>query len=452
MNVHFIAIGGSAMHNLALALHQQGHQVSGSDDEIFEPSRSRLATAGLLPPSEGWHVERIHKDLDAVILGMHARSDNPELIRAQSLGLPIFSYPEFLYEQTRQKTRVVIGGSHGKTTITSMVLHVLKQQSLDFDFMVGALLDGYDCSVRLSEKSGLAIFEGDEYLSSPIDRRPKFHLYRPNIALISGIAWDHMNVFPSFANYLEQFSIFIDRIESGGTLIYCADDDTTQQLVAGHPRVKQAEIDAIEYRTPEYTIDSGSTLLNTPLGSHSLQLFGAHNLQNLEGARMVCARIGIADSDFYAAIATFTGASQRLEKMHESDECIVFRDFAHAPSKVRATVQAVRAQYPDHRLLACLELHTYSSLNHAFLPHYKDALQGADRAIVYYSPEVVKRKRLEAIEPSTVKAAFNRDDLEVTTTPDGVQTFIDGPSDRPTVILLMSSGNWGGGIQLNALP
>lgn len=447
MKVHFIAIGGSAMHNLALALHKEGHAVSGSDDEIFEPSRSRLEQAGILPDSHGWFPEKISKRLDAVILGMHAHADNPELAKAREIGVPVFSYPGFLYERTKEKKRVVIGGSHGKTTITSMILHVLKSADLEFDYLVGALIEGFENSVYIGETTSFAVFEGDEYLSSTLEPVPKFHLYHPHLALISGVAWDHMNVFPTYENYLEQFTLFIDCIQPGGCLVYCIEDEEVRKLVEAHPRFARKEIRFIPYATPEHRIEDGKTFLTSGSGEVRLEIFGKHNLQNLEGARAICKELDVSDRTFYQAISGFKGASRRLEKLHESGDYIVYRDFAHAPSKLKATAAAVREQHPEYRLIACMELHTYSSLNKDFLDQYRGSMDAPDAACIYFSPKVVEQKRLKTLTTEDVKAAFGRMDLEVVTDNAGVQNFIDRADKQKTVLLLMSSGNWGGGIQ-----
>ncbi|TRZ44251.1 UDP-N-acetylmuramate--L-alanine ligase [Robertkochia solimangrovi] len=446
MKIHFIAIGGSAMHNLALALHEKGYEITGSDDMIFEPSRSRLENKGLLPSAMGWFPERITTDLDAVILGMHAKRDNPELAAAKELGVKIYSYPEFIYEQSKYKTRVVIGGSHGKTTITSMILHVLDYHDREVDYMVGAQLEGFDTMVKLTETNDFIVLEGDEYLSSPIDLRPKFHLYQPNIALLSGVAWDHINVFPTFENYKEQFSIFIDSIVEGGSLTYNGEDAVLNELVLA----SENTIRKISYDTPEYEVVDGETLLQTPEGPMPVEIFGKHNLSNLAGAKWICQHMGIDEMDFYEAIASFKGASKRLEKLAENSSSVMFKDFAHAPSKVAATVKAVREQYPDRNLIACLELHTYSSLNTDFIGEYKESLDSADTAIVFYSPEAVKLKRLENISADTVKNAFGRNDLQVFTDPEELKRFFENRSFDAVALLMMSSGNYGG-IDLEAV-
>ncbi|MPT35968.1 MAG: peptidoglycan synthetase, partial [Flavobacterium sp.] len=379
MRTHFIAIGGSAMHNLALALHSKGYKVTGSDDAIFEPSKTRLQNKGLLPEEMGWFPEKITSDIEAVILGMHAKADNPELLKAQELGLKIYSYPEFLYEQSKDKTRVVIGGSHGKTTITSMILHVMHYHNIDVDYMVGAQLEGFDTMVHLTTDNDFIVLEGDEYLSSPMDPRPKFHLYQPNIALISGIAWDHINVFPTYENYVEQFSIFIRKITNGGILVYNENDPEVKRVAeeATNP------IRKIPYHTPDYTVEDGTTLLATPEGPMPIEVFGAHNLNNLAGAKWICQNMGVDEADFYEAIASFKGASKRLEKIAEGKGKVAYKDFAHSPSKVAATTKAVKEQYPNRNLIACLELHTYSSLNAEFLKEYQGALNAADTAVVF---------------------------------------------------------------------
>ena len=440
MYIHFIAIGGSAMHNLALALHLKGHKITGSDDMIYEPSRTRLDNHGLLPSEFGWFPEKINQDIDAVILGMHAREDNPELQKAKELGIPVYSYPEFLYEQSKDKTRVVIGGSHGKTTITSMVLHVLKYHKKEVDFMVGAQLEGFDTMVHLTEENDFIILEGDEYLSSPIDRRPKFHLYQPNIALLSGIAWDHINVFPTFEEYLEQFKIFIDSIVKGGILVYNSEDAHLNKLVEESTNTIRKHA----YKTPDYIVEEEQTLLDTPEGPMPVAIFGEHNLQNLAGAKWICQHIGVDEEDFYEAISSFKGASKRLEKIIETPETVVYKDFAHSPSKVVATTKAVKAQYPKRKVEACLELHTYSSLNSEFLEQYKNTLDAADEAVVFFSPEAVENKKLQPIDREQIYNSFNREDLTIYTQPEDFQEHLKSMDYRDKVLLLMSSGNYGG--------
>ena len=440
MNVHFIAIGGAAMHNLALALHNKGMQITGSDDTIFEPSKSRLATAGLLPTSFGWFADKITKNLDAVVLGMHAKEDNPELLRAQDLGLKIYSYPEFLYEQSKHKTRVVIGGSHGKTTITAMILHVLNYHDIEVDYMVGAQLEGFDIMVKLTDSADFMVLEGDEYLSSPIDRRPKFHLYRPNIALLSGIAWDHINVFPTFENYLEQFKIFVDSITVGGSISYNSEDVNVKTIV----EQSENQVRKFPYQTPEHTIDAGLTYLETEEGPLPLEIFGAHNLNNLAGSKWICQQMGVDQDDFYEAISSFSGASKRLEKVAENATSVVYKDFAHSPSKVKATTEAVKSQYPTRPLVACLELHTYSSLNHEFLEHYKGTLDAADTAVVFYSPQAVEIKKLESVTKSQIETAFERKNLIIYTDPELFKNYITSLEFAQKTVLLMSSGSYGG--------
>ena len=440
MRVHFIAIGGSAMHNLAIALHQKGYQVTGSDDAIFEPSKSRLNKYGLLPDTIGWNANSITPDIEAVILGMHAKADNPELLKAQELGLNIFSYPEYLFEQSKLKSRVVIGGSHGKTTITSMVLHVLHYHEKEVDYMVGAQLEGFETMVHLTEENDFMVLEGDEYLSSPIDLRPKFHLYQPNIALLSGIAWDHINVFKTLADYEEQFRIFINKITPGGVLIYNEEDPTVKRLV----EETENQIRKLPYRTPEYTVTDGETIIETSEGALPLEIFGAHNMNNLAGAKWICQNMAIDEDEFYEAIASFKGASKRLEKIGESATSIAYKDFAHSPSKVKATTTAVKNQFPNRKLIACLELHTYSSLNPEFIKQYKGALDHADEAVVFYSPEALKIKKMAPISADTIQEAFGKTNLTVFTSPSDFKAFIFNQQYQNTALLLMSSGNYGG--------
>ena len=440
MRVHFIALGGSAMHNLAIALHKKGYQVTGSDDEVFEPSRSRLKNLGLLPEKEGWFPERITSEMDAVILGMHARQDNPELVRAQELGLKIFSYPEYLYEQTKDKTRVVVGGSHGKTTITSMIMHVLRFNQIKFDYMVGAQLEGFDTMVSLTEEAKIAVFEGDEYLSSPIDLRPKFHLYFPNIALLSGIAWDHINVFPTFPFYVEQFQVFADLIQPNGSLIYFGSDENLQQLAAK----TRDDVQKLSYQAHPSIIENGITYLVSEDKKIQLQIFGKHNLQNISGAQLVCRQLGLKDEQFYAAIAEFKGAARRLEVLAETDDCVVFNDFAHSPSKLKATTEAVKKQFPERKLVACLELHTFSSLKKEFLPQYKKCMDAADLAIVYFNPHTIEHKKLEPITEQQVAEAFDSPVLMVSTDSDQLFAFLKSQNWQNTNLLLMTSGNFSG--------
>ncbi|MEN8965981.1 MAG: Mur ligase family protein [Polaribacter sp.] len=440
MQIHFIAIGGSAMHNLAIALHQKGYQVTGSDDTIHDPSKSRLEKYGLLPDEFGWFPEKITHNLDVVILGMHAKQDNVELLKAQELGLKIYSYPEFLYEQSKDKTRVVIGGSHGKTTITSMILHVLNYHEKEVDYMVGAQLEGFETMVHLTKDNEFIVLEGDEYLSSPIDMRPKFHLYKPNIALLSGIAWDHINVFPTFDNYTEQFRIFTESMVNGGSMVYNEEDVIVKEVVESSTN----HIKKYPYQTPAHFIEDGITFLETEEGDLPLEIFGNHNLQNLAGAKWICQHMGIDEDDFYEAIASFKGASKRLEKIAENSSTVIFKDFAHSPSKVAATTKAVKEQYSSRTVVACLELHTYSSLNAAFLAEYKGALEFADKAVVFYAPHAVKIKQLEEVTKEQIATAFERDDLIIYTNPKEFKTFIFNLELENKAILLMSSGNYGG--------
>lgn len=441
MNVHFIAIGGSAMHNLAIALHLKGYHVTGSDDEIFDPAKSRLQRYGLLPEEFGWHPERITADIDAIVLGMHARIDNPELLRAQELGIKIYSYPEYLYEQSKDKTRIVIGGSHGKTTTTAMILHVLQHAGIEADYMVGAQLEGFEVMVRLSESAKVMVIEGDEYPTSPIDRRPKFHLYRPNIAIVTGIEWDHINVFPTFEIYKDQFSQFVNLIEPGGTLIYCDDDAEVHDVAVKNDRT---DIAKLPYDVPEYRVAEGITHLREPQGDVPLRIFGRHNLLNLTAARLACRELGIRDEQFDEAISTFGGASKRLELVKRQGSCALYKDFAHAPSKLRATIAAVREQYPEHRLAACMELHTFSSLTSEFLRQYAGTMDQADEAIVYYSQHALQLKKLPDLDPAAVQAAFANPQVKVFTDSRLVVEELKKETTQNTVFLMMSSGNFDG--------
>lgn len=440
MKVHFIAIGGSAMHNLAIALHKKGYIVTGSDDEIFEPSKGRLGSYGLLPKAEGWDESNISNQLDAVILGMHAKSDNPELLKAQKLGIRIYSYPEFLYEQAKDKTRIVIGGSHGKTTITAMILHVLKINNVDCDYMVGAQLSGFDVMVRLTTDAPFMILEGDEYLTSPMDPRPKFHVYQPDIALLSGIAWDHINVFPTFENYVEQFKIFIDLISPGGALIYCNEDEVLKQIC----RAVRKDITCIPYFLPDYSVKNEKTIIHYQGNDYPLMIFGNHNLLNINGAKLICNQLGIDDKQFYHDIQSFRGASKRLELVARNESTNVFKDFAHSPSKLRATIKAVKEQYPDKRLVACMELHTYSSLRQDFLSHYKGCMDDSDEAIVYFNPHALQLKNLAQIDAGQIKEGFSNKELEIFSESDLLYKRLVTGDWKNSNLLMMSSGNFDG--------
>nr|WP_293835506.1 Mur ligase family protein [uncultured Arsenicibacter sp.] len=445
--IHFISIGGSAMHNLAIALHQQGHTITGSDDEIYEPSRTRLAQHGLLPEADGWFPEKLTAQLDAVIVGMHARKDNPELARAQELGIATYSYPEYIYRHSENKQRVVIAGSHGKTTITSMILHVLKHHNREFDYLVGAQLEGFDNMVKLTQRAPVIVIEGDEYASSPVDPRPKFLHYQPHIALISGIAWDHVNIYPTYEVYVDQFELLADAMPKGGILVFDQTDDMLDVIC----QKEREDVHRLPYKAHPYEVKDGQTLLITKQNTRvPLLIFGEHNMKNLSGAMTICDRLGITEDMFYEAIQSFKGAARRLERVATQSHKTVFRDFAHAPSKVEATTEAVREQFPDKKILACVELHTFSSLNKNFLSQYKGRLDAADLAVVYYNAHTLAIKRLEPITPDDVKAAFGRTDLQVFTETADLQAWLLQQLPQTDVLLLMSSGTFGD-LDLNTL-
>ncbi len=440
MQVHFISIGGSVMHQLAIALKRKGYKVTGTDDEIFEPSRTNLQNEGLLPQNIGWNSGLITADLDAVILGMHAKNDNPEIEKARKLHLPIYSFPEYIFEESKQKTRVVVGGSHGKTTTTSMIMHVLKIAQKHFDYLVGARLEGFEQSVNISD-APVIICEGDEYPASAIEKRPKFHFLYPHIAIITGIAWDHINVFPTFENYLEQFKIFIDKIEPGGVLIYNQTDEVLKQLITAHPR---NDISYQPYSIPDHSIKNGNTSVQIENAWGNLKVFGNHNLLNLHAAWFACKHLGITAETFVNAIGNFTGASKRLEKMYENNSTIIFRDFAHAPSKVKATIEAVKQQYPNRKLIAALELHTFSSLNESFMSEYRGAMDKADEAAVFYSKHALELKRMPELPKEVVLQGFNKQGLQVITEKNELEKWLANKSYNNTNLVLMSSGNYDG--------
>jgi UDP-N-acetylmuramate: L-alanyl-gamma-D-glutamyl-meso-diaminopimelate ligase len=440
MRIHFISIGGSVMHQLAIALHKKGYRITGSDDEIFEPSRTVLDSYGLLPNKLGWYEANITPDLDAVLLGMHARADNPELLKAKMLKLPIYSFPEYIFHESKGKTRVVIGGSHGKTTTTSMIMHALRSGEISFDYLVGARLPGFAQSVDITD-APVIVCEGDEYPASAIEKRPKFHFLFPHIAVLTGIAWDHINVFPTFENYLDQFRIFLDKIEPGGVLIYNKTDPVLSSLVNENVRT---DIERIGYGLPEHRQEGLITELTLEGNVTPLKVFGDHNLLNLQAAWLVCNRLGMNSLDFTQAISNFTGAAKRLEVLAGNEQRIVFRDFAHAPSKVKATMLAVKQQFPQRKVAAVLELHTYSSLNEAFMPHYAGALDAADAACVFYSPHAMEIKRMPALPPQKIVEGFERANLKVLTQREALEAWIKEQQAYHDNLLLMSSGSYDG--------
>lgn len=440
MNIHFIAIGGAVMHNLAITLHKKGYNITGSDDEIFEPSRSRLAQYGLLPKENGWYPERITSDIDTIILGMHAKADNPELIKAHESGIKIMSFPEYLYEQTKNKKRIVVAGSHGKTTTTAMIMHVFKFLGIRFDYMIGVVIEGYDTMVGLSDESKIAVLEGDEYLTSPIDRRPKFHLYMPDIAILNGIAWDHMNVFPTFENYFEQFRILVEKISANGTLIYFDSDPNVKKIALA----ASDNINKIPYKVHGYFQNKTGFYAATHNRVVPLKVFGEHNMQNLSAAKEACLAAGVTEDDFYRAIKDFEGTSKRLQKLKENENGTIYLDFAHSPSKVRATVEAIADRFPGRDIIVVLELHTYSSLSIGFLPLYKGTLAGATHAFVYFNPHALKIKKLKPISKSAVREAFGGDNISVYDNSDEMFSFIRIRQYSSPVCLCMSSGDFNG--------
>ena len=437
--IHLIACGGAAMHNLCIGISLNGHIVTGSDDEIYNPAHDRLKKYGLLPKKMGWDPAKITKKLDFVILGMHARKDNPELLKAQELGLKIYSYPEYIAKHAKKKKRVVISGSHGKTTTTSMIMHVLSKEKIDFDYMVGALVDGFDVMARFSD-APIMIIEGDEYLSSPIDRRPKFLHYRPHIAVMTGIAWDHINVFPTFKNYKKQFQLFIESMPKSGLLYYFNKDKHIEQLVK---KVKLKN--SIPYEAFDHEIKSNETTVITPSSKKvNLKIIGQHNLENMKAAFLVCQELGIAEKNFFKHIKTFKGADRRLATLVKTKSSIAFLDFAHAPSKVEATVRAVKSQYPKRKLIACVELHTFSSLNKKFHKEYKHTMASADRAFVFFSRHTLKMKKLPSFSEAELANAFDHPNLTVCTDNQQLLKMLNRFKWHNKNLLLMSSGNFGG--------
>jgi len=442
MYIHFIAVGGAIMHQLAIALQNKGYKVTGSDDEITDPAKTNLLNKDLLPASFGWFPEKITKDIDAVILGMHAKGDNPEMLRAKELGIPVYSFPEYIYEASKDKKRIVVAGSHGKTTTTSMIMHVLRDQNIDFDYLVGAKVEGFDLSVKISD-APIIILEGDEYPASVLEKRPKIHFYHPHVSVLTGIAWDHVNVFPTYEFYKEQFAIYLRDMQPESTLIYNAEDKEVVALVMDEAK----HLKQLPYATPSFKVEQDAVTLDTTEGKVSLQIFGGHNLQNMEAARKVCNSIGVDDAAFYQSIRTFTGAARRLEKINEREGFIAYRDFAHAPSKLNATLKAVRERYPDHYLIACFELHTFSSLSEQFLNQYKNCMDACDKPAVFYSGHALELKGLPPLDVNAVKEHFGNDALSVFNKKEALQSWIEHVlqnAPKPVCLLLMSSGTFDG--------
>lgn len=427
------------MHNMAMALHKKGFEVTGSDDEIYEPAKSRLEKYGLLPIQMGWNANSITKDIDAIVLGMHARKDNPEMLRAQELGIKIYSFPEYMFEQTNNKKRIVIGGSHGKTSTTAMIMFVLKYHNIEFDYLVGSMIEGFETMVGLSEKSKIAVFEGDEYLTSALDPRPKFHVYKADVGIITGVSWDHINVFPTYENYLEQFRIFIKELPANGQLIYCADDESVKNVCENTPTKAQL----IPYTTPKNIVENGITFITENDEKIPLKVFGKHNLQNMMAAKNACAYAGINDEKFYEAIQSFKGTANRLETLTEDANSIIYRDFAHAPSKLKATINAVKNLYPERKLIAVYELHTFSSLNKEFLPHYKNSMMEADVKAVLFSKHALEMKKMPMLDEAEVANNFGND-VKVFTDKNELRKFIESNYTKNENLLLMSSGTFDG--------
>lgn len=439
-HIHFIAIGGAVMHQLALALHRQGNHVTGSDDEINDPARTNLQQAGLLPAAAGWFPEKITPELDAVVLGMHAKADNPELKKAQELNIPVYSFPQYVYEVSKNKKRVVIAGSHGKTTITSMIMHVLREQGILFDYLVGAKVQGFDQSVQLSD-APLIILEGDEYPASAVEKRPKIFFYHPHLSVLSGIAWDHINVFPTYDNYRSQFEQYLQGIEKDAVLFYNSEDSEVNSVVAG----SGTQLRALPYAMPAFHYEDGNAVLDTAYGPVPVSVFGRHNLLNMQAALGICKELGVSEEAFYRSIATFSGAARRLEKILANDRLVAYRDFAHAPSKLKATLDAVREAFPHHRLVACFELHTYSSLSEAFLKEYAHSMDAADTAIVYFSHHALALKGLPELNTVQVQQYFERSDLKVADRTEQLTVLVQDALQQapgPVCLLLMSSGTF----------
>ena len=439
MKIHFIAIGGSIMHSLAIQLKKNGHIITGSDDVIREPSKSNLNHYDILPAKEGWCSKKISTDLDMVILGMHAKKNNPELLEAQKYNIPVISFPEFIFNSSKYKKRVVIAGSHGKTTITAMIIHVLNEYNIKFDYLLGAKIDALENQVKLDD-SKLIIIEGDEYFSSAIDLKPKFMHYDPDVLVVSGVSWDHINVFPTKSSYESAFSKLLNHvIEKNGKIFYYTHDLFLQKSLSAYNQLSQS------YDSPRYIIKKGQFILVHKNENIPLNIFGKHNMENMEAARQVCQEIGVCESDFYKSIKNFKGASRRLNLIKEiENHSAVYYDFAHSPSKVFATVNAVKELYPDRFLIGCLELHTYSSLNVDFIPNYLNTLNNCSESWLYFDEQELQRKGFAKLDRKFLLRAFNHPNMTIINNKKLLRQKINQIELDNTNLLLMSSGNFSG--------
>lgn len=436
--IHLIAIGGSIMHNLALALDNQGHIVTGSDDQIFEPALTRLTTHGLLPARMGWYPEKITTDLDLIILGMHAKSTNPELARALELGIPIVSFPEYVARSSADKMRIVVAGSHGKTTTTSMLMHLFKALGKSFDYLVGAGIEGFDRMVSLTEAPYI-IIEGDEYLSSCLDSRPKFLHYNPQIAIITGIAWDHYNVFPTLELYHKSFADFILSMKEGSTLFYFEEDEALTNLVNDHGK----HLNAYSYGAVPHVWQNGQSYIRDGELLFATSVFGSHNFQNMQAVISVCTQLGFPRQEVVEALSSFKGSRKRMELLAEGNGKAAYLDFAHSPSKVRATLNAFREKYPEKKILTIIELHTYSSLNLDFLPQYAGSLKDTDHAIVYYDSHALAIKNMNPLSEPDIKNSFKREDIDVISHINELEDKILRLRQGTDILIFMGSGNFG---------
>lgn len=442
MRIHCISHWWRVTSSLAIQLKLLGHNVTGHDDEIYEPSKSALAQHGLLPQHEWWDADSVTSDIDMIVLGMHASADNPELLRAKELGLMIKSYPEVIYEFSKNKMRVVIAGSHGKTTTTSMVMHVLKHNGISFDWVVGGIVPGFDTMVSLDDNHKIIIIEWDEYPDGKINMTAKMLLYKHNIGILNGIAWDHITTYPTFDSYLLPFQTFVDQTPTDGFLGYYQDDQEVTNIMEH----TDTQAQTVWYTVHPHIIRDGITYLQTPQWEVKLSIFWAHNCINISAAKLVCNQLDLSDEQFYAAIWSFTGAGNRLQLIHQDDakHLTILRDFAHSPSKLTATINAVKTQYPDRTIIGLFELHTFASLSASFLPEYKWSFDAADIACVYYDDHTFQIKRMTPLTKEVVINGFGRSDLVVQDSANDLQAWYDNLDLTNSVVVLMSSGNFGG--------
>lgn len=440
MRIHFIAIGGAIMHNLAIDLHKNGHTISGSDDQIFEPSFSKLKKYSLMPKNLGWNADFITDEIDLIILGMHAKEDNLELKKALELGLKIQSFPEFVASQITDKKRVAIAGSHGKTSTTAMLMHILKDNNFEFDYLVGSELPGYESMVKLSN-APLIVIEADEYLSSKLDQRPKFLWYKPQLSVITGIAWDHINVFPTFELYKKAFTDFIDSHQADSSIFFYQFDEELSKIINNSTYKCRPYTELTAKNQGQYSI-----VLDNNEEEYYFPFFGNHFLQNASAAIHLAMELGLNQKDIYKALESFPGSAKRLELVWANDQLFIYRDFAHSPSKVMATIKAFSRQFKDYQVFFVFEPHTFSSQQIDFIQHYNKCFEDLN-AYIFMDKKAFALKNKPMLSGPDIENAFGTNSILNSATELMKEIRKSSQKSKKTVWVLMSSGNMGGFFQ-----